>query len=64
MSEEEFLTAAEIAAKLRINQVTVIRWIKSGYLPGAIKVGKYYRIPRSSYEDFLRRRQMQPPPAE
>lgn len=60
MADKEYLTAAEVAAELRVNAKTIIRWIQSGYLP-AIKVGKYYRIPRKQYEEFLKRRHIQPP---
>jgi excisionase family DNA binding protein len=47
---EEFLTVAEVAEVLKINQQTVRNWIDQGSLP-ALRVGRRVRIKRS---DFLR----------
>lgn len=43
----QVLTVADLAAKLKVNKVTVRRWIKSGTL-AAKKVGKEYRIPAAA----------------
>jgi excisionase family DNA binding protein len=61
--EKEFFTVNEIAAQLRVNAKTVIRWIQTGYLPG-MRVGKHYRISRASYEEFLRRRSEEYQPSD
>ncbi|MBM7510031.1 excisionase family DNA binding protein [Nocardioides salarius] len=37
------MTVPEVAEALRVNKVTVRRWIKAGTLP-AVKVGRDYRI--------------------
>lgn len=44
--EETFLTVAEVAEILRLNQQTVRNWIDAGSLP-AIRVGRRVRIKRS-----------------
>lgn len=64
-NETEFLTVSEVAKQLRIDRKTIIRWITTGYLPGA-KFGDRYRIPKKPYEEFLRRRseEYQPPSEE
>jgi excisionase family DNA binding protein len=46
------LTVAEVAAVLRVSNMTVYRLIKAGDLP-ALKVGKNYRIRESELETFL-----------
>ncbi len=47
-----FLTVAEVAALLRVSNMTVYRLIKSGQLP-AIRVGKNYRLRRPDVERYL-----------
>ena len=51
-SEEEYLTVAEVAANLKLNQQTVRNWIDRGELP-ALRVGRRVRIKRSDYERYL-----------
>jgi excisionase family DNA binding protein len=43
---ESFLTVAEVAELLRLNQQTVRNWIDAGTLP-AVRVGRRVRIKRS-----------------
>jgi len=43
---ETFLTVAEVAELLRLNQQTVRNWIDAGTLP-AVRVGRRVRIKRS-----------------
>src|ERR1700756_4693877 len=50
--EEEFLTVAEVAATLKLNQQTVRNWIDQGSLP-ALRVGRRVRIRRSDFERLL-----------
>jgi excisionase family DNA binding protein len=50
--EEEFLTVAEVAETLKLNQQTVRNWIDQGSLP-ALKVGRRVRIKRSDFERIL-----------
>jgi excisionase family DNA binding protein len=47
--EESFLTVAEVAELLRLNQQTVRNWIDAGSLP-AVRVGRRVRIKRSDLD--------------
>lgn len=49
---EEFLTVAEVAETLKLNQQTVRNWIDQGSLP-ALRVGRRVRIKRSDFERIL-----------
>jgi excisionase family DNA binding protein len=50
--EETFLTVAEVAELLKLNQQTVRNWIDQGRLP-ALRVGRRVRIRRSDLERVL-----------
>jgi excisionase family DNA binding protein len=50
--EETFLTVAEVAEWLKLNQQTVRNWIDQGSLP-AVKVGRRVRIKQSDLEAIL-----------
>ncbi|HEY2437289.1 MAG TPA: helix-turn-helix domain-containing protein [Solirubrobacteraceae bacterium] len=50
--EESFLTVAEVAELLKLNQQTVRNWIDQGSLP-ALRVGRRVRIRRSDFERLL-----------
>src|SRR5690242_18934984 len=52
--EESFLTVAEVAEMLKLNQQTVRNWIDQGSLP-ALRVGRRVRIKRSDFEQVLAR---------
>jgi excisionase family DNA binding protein len=47
--EESYLTVAEVAGMLKLNQQTVRNWIDQGSLP-AVRVGRRVRIKRSDFE--------------
>lgn len=49
---EEYLTVAEVAQTLKLNQQTVRNWIDQGSLP-ALRVGRRVRIKRSDFERIL-----------
>ncbi len=51
-AEETFLTVAEVAEMLKLNQQTVRNWIDQGSLP-AVRVGRRVRIKRSDLERVL-----------
>jgi excisionase family DNA binding protein len=51
-SEESYLTVAEVAATLKLNQQTVRNWIDQGSLP-ALRVGRRVRIKRSDFDRVL-----------
>jgi excisionase family DNA binding protein len=46
------LTVAEVAAAMRVSNMTVYRLIKGGELP-AVRVGKNYRIRESDLARFI-----------
>lgn len=48
----EFYTPREVAEKLRVNVMTIYRYIKSGKIT-AHKIGKEFRIEVKEYEKFL-----------
>ena len=50
--EDSFLTVAEVAATLKLNQQTVRNWIDQGSLP-ALRVGRRVRIRRSDFQRLL-----------
>ncbi len=60
--EESFLTVAEVAELLRLNQQTVRNWIDAGSLP-AIRVGRRVRIKRSDLNRILESGYRGAPPA-
>jgi excisionase family DNA binding protein len=51
-SGESYLTVAEVAETLKLNQQTVRNWIDQGSLP-ALRVGRRVRIRRSDFERVL-----------
>src|SRR5947199_58349 len=50
--EDSFLTVAEVAEMLKLNQQTVRNWIDQGSLP-ALRVGRRVRITRSDPDQVL-----------
>ena len=50
--EESYLTVAEVAEILKLNQQTVRNWIDQGSLP-ALRVGRRVRIKRSDFDRIL-----------
>ncbi len=55
---DRLLTVAEVAATMRVSNMTVYRLIKNGDLP-ALRVGKNYRIRESDVEVYLSDRSVQ-----
>ena len=52
-SEDEFLTVADIANRLKLNQQTIYNWIDRGQLP-AVRVGaRRVRVRRSDLDALL-----------
>lgn len=54
MKKPDFYLVEELADKLRVNKMTIYRWIKAGKLT-AIRIGKHYRITKDDFEAFLKR---------
>ena len=53
LAQVQFLTVAEVAARMRVSKMTVYRLVHSGELPAA-RVGRSFRVPRSALEEYLR----------
>lgn len=53
---DEFLTVAEVAALLKLNQQTIRNWIDAGTLP-AVRIGRRVRILRRDLDELLERSQ-------
>lgn len=51
---EDFLTVAEIAARVKLNQQTVRNWIDNGRLP-ALHIGRRVRIRHQDFDELLAR---------
>jgi excisionase family DNA binding protein len=49
---EEFYKAEDLAEKLKVNIMTIYRYIKAGRLK-AYKIGKEYRIDKAEFNKFL-----------
>ncbi len=54
MNNHDFYTAEELADKLRVNIMTIYRYIKAKKLK-AYKIGKEYRIDKQEFDDFLKK---------
>ena len=52
MNKKEFYTAKELADKLRVNIMTIYRYIKAGKLK-TYKMSKEFRIEKREFEKFL-----------
>jgi excisionase family DNA binding protein len=51
-SKPAFLTVSEVAAVLRVSDMTIYRLIASGEIR-ALKVGRSYRIPQDALDTWL-----------
>lgn len=54
MSDKEFYLAEELAEKLRVNIMTIYRYIKASRLK-AHKIGRDFRIDKKEFNAFLKR---------
>ena len=52
MKKQEYYTAKELAEKLRVNIMTIYRYIKAGKVR-AYKIGKEFRIDKQEFNNFL-----------
>ena len=52
IKEKEFYTAKELADKLRVNIMTIYRYIDAKKLK-AYKLGKEFRIDKKEFDSFL-----------
>ena len=49
---KKFLTASQIAKYEEVSRETVGRWIRIGKFPGTRKVGRSYKVPIDSYNQW------------
>ena len=54
MSEAQFLTIAEVAARMRVSKMTVYRLVHNGDL-SAVRVGRSFRVVEEDVNDYLRK---------
>lgn len=54
MKSKDFYTAQELAKKIRVNIMTIYRYIKAGRLK-AYKIGREFRIDKAEFKAFLKR---------
>lgn len=52
-AKEDFFTAKELAEKIKVNVMTIYRYIDAGRLK-AHKIGKEFRITKTEFEKFLK----------
>jgi len=52
MEKQEFLTAEEVAEMLKVNIMTIYRYIKAGKIQ-AYKLGKNFRIEKQEFDRFI-----------
>lgn len=54
---DEYLTTKETSSLLKVNVLTVRRWIDSGKLPATF-LGKEYRIKKTDFDKFMKEREV------
>lgn len=52
--EDKILTVGEAAAYLRTHPLTIHRLLRKGAFPGALRIGRVWRIPQSVLEELGR----------
>jgi excisionase family DNA binding protein len=55
--EEKFFTLQEVADALKVNYMTVYRWVRAGKLP-AYKFGTEWRVEDSDLREFIAARRV------
>ena len=54
MIEDELLTPGQVAERLQLQERTVTRWLRTGYLRG-FKLGKEWRVSPEDLRAFIER---------
>ena len=57
--ESQLLTAKEAAARLNVSRRTLMRWIRTGQVPG-VKLGRDWRIDPNDLERIIEARKTKP----
>jgi excisionase family DNA binding protein len=58
-ADETFMTVAEVAAALKMNQQTIRNWIDAGQLP-AVRIGRRVRVLSSDFATLIANDYRQP----
>lgn len=53
--DRSYLTAGEVADRLKVSPKTVARWAKAGFLPYLSTLGGHRRFPRSAVDEVARK---------
>lgn len=53
-AEPEFMTVAEVAARMRVSKMTVYRLLHGGEVP-AVRVGRSFRVREEDVDEYLRK---------
>ena len=53
LPQVQFLTVAEVAARMRVSKMTVYRLVHGGELP-AVRVGRSFRVSEEDVNEYLR----------
>jgi excisionase family DNA binding protein len=53
MNEERIFTPDDVARRLQVARLTVVRWLRAGKLRG-IKTGKIWRVQQQDLDAFIR----------
>jgi len=53
LSDQPFMTVAEVAALMRVSRMTVYRMVHEGQI-ASVKVGRSFRVPETAVNAYLR----------
>lgn len=56
----DLVTVEEAAESLRVSKETIRRWLRNGSVPGAMKVGRQWRIDLEQLTEYVRSQQVKP----
>jgi len=59
MIEDTLLTPVQVAERLQLQERTVTRWLRTGYLRG-FKLGKEWRVSSSDLRSFMEKHANKP----
>lgn len=54
LGDGQFLTIAEVAARVRVSKMTVYRLVHNGELP-AVRVGRSFRVLEKDVDEYIRK---------
>lgn len=57
--EQEWLTPAEVAKRLKVNEQSVRKWLREGELRGSL-LGRVWRVSPSALTEFMQARERKP----